>query len=139
MALINCPECKSRVSDRAAACPKCGYPLRQEQSFADLLADHDWVARSSGLAAESLEVSFASTGSFQGVLRNPPDDLVIRPQRVNGKWSVTGTLLLLSYTYSTVSGGAAEAEFVVEISEASERKLTGVDKWLRPWEFERRS
>lgn len=25
--LTNCPECKSQVSDKAAACPHCGYPL----------------------------------------------------------------------------------------------------------------
>jgi len=28
MALIRCPECGREVSDRAEACPNCGYPLR---------------------------------------------------------------------------------------------------------------
>ena len=28
MALITCPECSREVSDQAAACPHCGYPLR---------------------------------------------------------------------------------------------------------------
>ena len=28
MALMNCPECEREVSDRAMACPHCGYPLR---------------------------------------------------------------------------------------------------------------
>lgn len=27
MALIRCPECNSDVSDKAAACPHCGYPI----------------------------------------------------------------------------------------------------------------
>ena len=27
MALIECPECKSTVSDTAAACPRCGAPV----------------------------------------------------------------------------------------------------------------
>ncbi len=27
MAIIACPECKSEVSDSAAACPKCGHPI----------------------------------------------------------------------------------------------------------------
>ena len=27
MALITCPECQQQISDQAAACPKCGYPL----------------------------------------------------------------------------------------------------------------
>lgn len=28
MALANCPECANRVSDKATACPACGYPLQ---------------------------------------------------------------------------------------------------------------
>ncbi|MDO4827890.1 MAG: zinc-ribbon domain-containing protein, partial [Clostridia bacterium] len=27
MALIKCPECGLSISDKAAACPNCGYPL----------------------------------------------------------------------------------------------------------------
>ena len=27
MALITCPECNPQISDRAASCPHCGYPL----------------------------------------------------------------------------------------------------------------
>ena len=27
MALINCPECASEVSDKAPACPRCGVPI----------------------------------------------------------------------------------------------------------------
>lgn len=27
MALIRCPECAREVSDQAAACPGCGYPI----------------------------------------------------------------------------------------------------------------
>ncbi len=29
MALIDCPECGRQVSDRASACPQCGYPIPQ--------------------------------------------------------------------------------------------------------------
>lgn len=31
MALVNCPECNSSVSDQAAACPQCGHPIRPQQ------------------------------------------------------------------------------------------------------------
>ena len=31
MALIKCPECGTEVSDKAAACPKCAYPIAQSQ------------------------------------------------------------------------------------------------------------
>ena len=27
MALITCPECGKEVSDKATACPNCGYPI----------------------------------------------------------------------------------------------------------------
>lgn len=27
MALIRCPECGREISDKAAACPGCGYPM----------------------------------------------------------------------------------------------------------------
>ena len=33
MALIRCQECSKRISDQAASCPKCGYPV----SFANSL------------------------------------------------------------------------------------------------------
>ena len=32
MALIKCPECQTEVSDRASACPRCGYPISKIQS-----------------------------------------------------------------------------------------------------------
>ena len=28
--LVDCPECEHRVSDRAAACPQCGFPIAEE-------------------------------------------------------------------------------------------------------------
>ncbi|NLD49371.1 MAG: zinc ribbon domain-containing protein, partial [Clostridiaceae bacterium] len=28
MALINCPECNNRISDKAEKCPHCGLPSR---------------------------------------------------------------------------------------------------------------
>jgi len=32
MPLINCPECSKNVSDIAAACPDCGYPIYQAKA-----------------------------------------------------------------------------------------------------------
>jgi uncharacterized OB-fold protein len=31
MALINCPECGTEVSDKADKCPKCAYPINSER------------------------------------------------------------------------------------------------------------
>lgn len=30
MALTNCPECRTEVSDKADKCPKCAYPLKTQ-------------------------------------------------------------------------------------------------------------
>ena len=67
MALISCPECNSRVSDRAEVCPRCGFPLTTPQDLTSQFADHQWSVLSAGLAAESLEIIVSSDGSFQGV------------------------------------------------------------------------
>ena len=33
MALISCPECATKVSDKAGSCPSCGFPLTQNAGF----------------------------------------------------------------------------------------------------------
>ncbi|MEH6711675.1 MAG: zinc ribbon domain-containing protein [Paraglaciecola polaris] len=35
MALFDCPECNTSISDRALACPKCGYPIEQKELILD--------------------------------------------------------------------------------------------------------
>ena len=30
--LIKCPECELQVSDKAASCPHCGYPLKEQKT-----------------------------------------------------------------------------------------------------------
>jgi len=32
MALINCPECNTEVSEKAEKCPKCAYPINKTQT-----------------------------------------------------------------------------------------------------------
>ena len=40
MALITCPECHGQVSDKATACPHCGYPLeRSERETEQLISE----------------------------------------------------------------------------------------------------
>lgn len=31
MALINCPECNTQVSDKAKECPKCAFPINSPE------------------------------------------------------------------------------------------------------------
>jgi hypothetical protein len=35
MALIQCPDCKTEISDKAVSCPKCGHPIKVPQSSVD--------------------------------------------------------------------------------------------------------
>lgn len=35
MALINCPECNQKVSDKAESCIYCGYPVKENQASKD--------------------------------------------------------------------------------------------------------
>ena len=45
MALIDCPECGKKVSDKAVSCPNCGYPIKlPEPHYRDIThsIDIDW-------------------------------------------------------------------------------------------------
>lgn len=37
MALINCPQCGNKISDKAGSCPKCGYNFKSEIAYKDIL------------------------------------------------------------------------------------------------------
>ena len=59
MALINCPECGKQISDKAPACPNCGYPLelhiQQEQKKAMDEARKEKETSAELLAQSSIE------------------------------------------------------------------------------------
>lgn len=35
MALVKCPECRKEISDKASACPHCGFPILNENTIGD--------------------------------------------------------------------------------------------------------
>lgn len=39
MALITCPECGKKISDKAEACIGCGYPINTHKKHSDILKD----------------------------------------------------------------------------------------------------
>jgi hypothetical protein len=66
MALINCPECNSEVSDSALKCPSCGTQLRKpKRSFFGKLIKYSfigfnilmayWLVAGTGAATEGME------------------------------------------------------------------------------------
>ncbi len=40
MALINCPECEKQISDKALACPNCGYPIANTDNTTEDLLEY---------------------------------------------------------------------------------------------------
>jgi hypothetical protein len=139
MALINCPECKRKVSDKAELCPNCGCPIRAQTATTavDILAGHRWMVQSQTLGnGMSLAADFDDGGSFGGQLTAPPGYYTVQTQQVRGKWHVAGSLLILEWDWMQVAGRFHE-EVPIEISNLSEDRLQGVDKWFRLWEFQR--
>lgn len=66
MALIACPECKRNVSDKAKACPGCGYQIRDRSA---VLAETSASVASSG-AGEGIRSETASSdtgGCLSGI------------------------------------------------------------------------
>ena len=63
--------------------------------------------------------------------------MIISPQQVSGRWHVAAQILVLTHNYMDNLSGTARAEFEIEITEVSENRLSGIDKWVRLWEFQK--
>ena len=57
MALITCPECGREISDRAEACPNCGFPITKSEEmdneYQELLGKVKWVFSASQASSDS--------------------------------------------------------------------------------------
>jgi predicted amidophosphoribosyltransferase len=42
VALINCPECKKEVSDKASSCPNCGHPIARNPPVKKFYDIENW-------------------------------------------------------------------------------------------------
>lgn len=56
MALINCPECKNEISDKAEKCPKCAYPINPSQDVTKEVIVEAGNKSSEGLFLKTLNV-----------------------------------------------------------------------------------
>jgi len=54
LALVSCPECRSEISDRAVACPRCGYPIAESPGVADQSAKKEAEADGAPIASPDL-------------------------------------------------------------------------------------
>ncbi len=57
MALIQCPECGRKVSDQAAACPDCGYPIAKANKKGTTLIKIGNVARTNTIASSIIRAT----------------------------------------------------------------------------------
>lgn len=73
MALINCPECGKKISDKAHNCPNCGYPV--ENDFANKTkyditiisfgSDHNKIIKTMRFLREILNISLTEVAYIQ--------------------------------------------------------------------------
>ncbi len=81
MALIQCPECQKQISEQAAACPHCGFPLREaaragrwNMNLLDPLAElAGFVEEMAATLRRSLRPEEEGKGEGKGPAEPPPD------------------------------------------------------------------
>ena len=64
MALIKCPECKKKLSDKCSNCPHCGYPI-EKLCEADVYFDTAYILR------------FISEDMFKKILKKHGEDKIL--------------------------------------------------------------
>ena len=139
MALIKCPECGRQISDKAKACPGCGYaPEQSGPNLGAYIAGYEWSVRSATMGdGVNLEAEFTPQGTFAGMLYVPAADYIKSTQRIQGRWSIAGPLLILQWAWTENSGMTFQNEVPIELTSVSDGRLSGIDKWFRAWEFDR--
>lgn len=75
MALIKCPECDLQVSDKALACPHCGYPLQQTKK----------TKKTSFTKRKRLPNGFGQISKIKSNLRAPYRAMVTIGKKSDGK------------------------------------------------------
>jgi zinc-ribbon domain len=142
MALTTCPECNHGVSDHAVTCPNCGFPLAQSQQpdLVKILCAGRWLAESGTLVDALLEAEFSPDYTFQGLTRPNPSRVaglqMVAYANFQGRWQVAGSQLFLDFPL-TMAGTSSQTQIAIQFTRVSADALSGVDKWLRGWEWQR--
>src|SRR5262249_10161634 len=142
MSLITCPECSHQVSSQATSCPHCGFPLTQTQGpdLAAILCNGTWLAQSGTLVDAQLLAAFSPNGRFQGQTRPSPNRVagmqLVAATNFSGTWQVSGSQLFFEFPL-TMASGPANTQIAIQFTRIAEDSLSGVDRFLRPWEWQR--
>ena len=122
MALISCPECNHRVSDKAHACPQCGYPMLPQANEANRNASQSLTSMAVGVLSQDGLTSPASCHLHQAdptttTCRSLPPGYKLYPT-----WAVTlatgfGSFMaggiLLAINYNRLGRGTAAVHSIL--------------------------
>ena len=142
MTLTTCPDCKQRVFNQALTCPNCGYPLAQAQApdLARILCAGPWMAQSGTLVDAQLVATFSPDHRFSGETRPDPARVtgmqLVAHARFQGRWQVAGSQPFIAFPL-TMMGNTTQTDVAIQFTGISENALSGVDKFVRSWEWRR--
>ena len=91
MAIVKCPDCGREVSDRAAACPGCGYPIAAGSPEAGIPAAIMQLPAQEML--DSVIAEYAAR-DYRLITRTPTSAQLVKPKRFSFGWAVFWLLML---------------------------------------------
>lgn len=106
MALITCPECGETISDRAIKCPKCGFPLQNEEciSSKDSKSNKPNVRKTLVIFISAVALLAIGTIVAIGLLpRNISANRISIQEIGISKWRLTDKLSYGNYYEGTIS------------------------------------
>jgi hypothetical protein len=119
VALINCPECNKEISDKAGACPTCGFPITQEANKGKIKLECPTFPADLSIGASSGLFSCFAEGTYsksENLLPDLPDGTVHIYTHDRGIKICTGSLFRSQVLSIHVSQ-------LINISEISEAEL----------------
>ena len=119
MALINCPECKKEVSDKAANCPSCGFPLHKSEIELEELTCPEFPT---DLSIGGQIMNWGGDAAFSGDFR--PEDNVVR--------TITpgGVKVILHYSGINITNGLYSSEMELHNSQIISTEFADTSKLL---------
>ena len=117
MALPKCPECKHDVSDKAAACPHCGYPISSPTSTKPRIRNGKPTKLPNGFGC-IYKLSGKRRKSFA--------------VRITNKWIIDPVTGKAKQTYINIGYYSTREEAMIALAEFP---LTGQTiQWMKSWQ-----
>ena len=131
MALIDCPECGKSISDRAPACPGCGFPVAQAQGrpthHQAALPGEQWAG--GDVALKGIKDTVALFNIVWGANAAAWMVMVGVVKCLTGDWDMGGGILLVFVPFAFIVAG------ILGIATSRTQKPTFGQKSKRYWTF----